>query len=328
MRRTLSGFTLVELLVVIAIIGILIALLLPAVQAAREAARRSQCMNNLKQVGLGMQNHHDSKKHLPPWRSNNGCCWGTWVHLVINYMEQEQLAEMYQNWGGTDVSLNVSGAGGAAPRYGTSPGNRENVSQKRLPTFSCPSDEPNSPIGQMTNHNYLVNIGPTSHSQAALNGVPFGGAPFRPGKYLSTDVNQTVPTPGGWLVRPQVGQSFNEILDGLSNTVMIAEVLQGKTTDLRGFFWWSSGAFLTAYLPPNSPLEDNVESNCNSMPRLNLPCVAVGTGPKFLAARSRHPGGVQVLLCDGSARFVQQSISINIWRNVSTSRGGEPTIGL
>ena len=102
MRRTRSGFTLVELLVVIAIIGILIALLLPAVQAARESARRSQCSNNLKQLGVAMHNYHDAKKTLPPWNGGN-CCNGTWLHLIPPYLELEALVEDYQNWGATTL---------------------------------------------------------------------------------------------------------------------------------------------------------------------------------------------------------------------------------
>src|SRR5262249_40744593 len=88
------GFTLVELLVVIAIIGILVALLLPAIQAAREAARRAQCVNNMKQLGVAMQNYHDVRKKLPlgSW----SCCWGTWQMYILPYIEEQQLFDMYQ----------------------------------------------------------------------------------------------------------------------------------------------------------------------------------------------------------------------------------------
>src|ERR1700754_2125242 len=89
-----NGFTLVELLVVIAIIGVLVALLLPAIQAAREAARRSQCVNNLKQLGIAMQNYHDTNGELP--KGTVSCCWGTWQMSILPFIEQAQLADRYQ----------------------------------------------------------------------------------------------------------------------------------------------------------------------------------------------------------------------------------------
>src|SRR5688500_5609597 len=157
--RRIKGFTLVELLVVIAIIGILIALLLPAVQAARESARRSQCLNNLKQLGLAMQNHHGAKKTLPAWRGWGGGSNGTWAHLVLDYLEQESLAGLYENWGGNDSSQNVSSPPPPypAPRAGWTP-NDQNVSSKRIATLTCPSDQPNTPLTstagfKLTSHN-------------------------------------------------------------------------------------------------------------------------------------------------------------------------------
>ena len=96
MRKASRGFTLVELLVVIAIIGVLVALLLPAVQSAREAARRSQCLNNLKQLGLALHNHHDSQQMLPPMWGLNGE-YGTWAMPTLDYLEQQNLAGLYQN---------------------------------------------------------------------------------------------------------------------------------------------------------------------------------------------------------------------------------------
>src|SRR5690349_6909248 len=92
-RRRHQGFTLVELLVVIAIIGILVALLLPAIQSAREAARRSQCVNNMKQLGIAMANYHDVRKKLPigSW----SCCWGTWQMSILPFIEEQQLFDQY-----------------------------------------------------------------------------------------------------------------------------------------------------------------------------------------------------------------------------------------
>jgi prepilin-type N-terminal cleavage/methylation domain-containing protein/prepilin-type processing-associated H-X9-DG protein len=322
MRR--KGFTLVELLVVIAIIGILIALLLPAVQAAREAARRSQCANNFKQLGLAMQNHHDARLSLPPVAPSAGtCCFGTWFPLIWPYMEQVEMGETYENWGGSAASPNVSGAAGAAPRY--EDGANLPLARRRLTTVTCPSDEPQVPRADIPNHNYLVNVGNTLfRQQANFGGVAHRGSPFPRGRFVNPNATVLTSTPGGWQVRLQRGLPFNEILDGTSNTLMMSEVLQGRGTDLRGYIMWYPASGFSTYLAPNSPLPDRCEQNCNDQPRLNLPCQLFDTAnPTVYAARSRHPGGVQVLLCDGSARFVRQTVSINIWRAVSTTRGGE-----
>jgi len=96
-----QGFTLVELLVVIAIIGVLVSLLLPAIQSAREAARRMQCTNNMRQIGIAMQNYHDTNGQLPV--GSNSCCWGTWVVEVLPYLELQNLYDLYDNSGKWDT---------------------------------------------------------------------------------------------------------------------------------------------------------------------------------------------------------------------------------
>jgi len=303
LRRKSFGFTLVELLVVIAIIGILVALLLPAIQAAREAARRSQCANNLKQIGIAMHNHHDTLKSFPPGTGPYGCCWGTWQVLILRFMEQNTLTEEYVNWGGNDST---------GVRYGAAP-NTTNVTTKRLPSFTCPSDRPNEPFGGITNHNYAVNFGTTGYAQqATLNGVVFRGAPFAIAKFTA---------------EPFRGRKMSDIMDGTSNTLMVAEVLQGQGSDLRGFTWWGDACEFTSYLAPNSPEPDRIYTAgyCNNKPEWNLPCaVADATNPTMFASRSLHPGGVQVVMCDGATRFVSDAINLNTWRAVSTSEGTEP----
>src|SRR5262245_6924588 len=172
MRNPRSAFTLVELLVVIAIIGVLVALLLPAVQSAREAARRSQCSNNLKQISLSMLNYEDSFKTLPGGVGRYGCCWGTWQARVLPYMEQGAMGSIYVNSDGNDAS---------GQRYnGTT---NLNVTTKRIKSWTCPSDFPNAPTTNgVTCHNYGVNYGNTSFFQMALiaGGITtqFQGAPF------------------------------------------------------------------------------------------------------------------------------------------------------
>ncbi len=237
MRVRRLGFTLVELLVVIAIIGILVGLLLPAVQAAREAARRMQCSNNLKQIGLAMHNYESAYKRFIGGVGPFGCCWGTWQVGILPYIEQSALYGNYVNYGGADHT---------GPRYGATQ-NRIVVSQ-RLPTLTCPSDTPNAPIGgtpPITNHNYAVNYGNTSFLQNTLNpGTPnqvvFLGAPFS--MYTGStgdDGPVNAAQAATWTRIYGRPMPMASITDGTSNTLMASEVLQGRGTDLRGFSWWA-----------------------------------------------------------------------------------------
>ncbi|HVX59840.1 MAG TPA: DUF1559 domain-containing protein [Pirellulales bacterium] len=301
------AFTLVELLVVIAIIGILIALLLPAVQAAREAARRSQCTNNLKQLGVAMQNYHDIYNSLPVGAYS--CCWGTWKVGVLPYIEQLALRQKY-------VDNNKYGVPVDNARYAHAA--NLPVTTTRIATFQCPSDtpNPNTFISRVTSDNYAVNYGNTGVAQqTTLNGVTFHGAPFSNaygGYYGGT---------------PPVAMSFRDIRDGLSNTLMMAEVLQGIGNDLRGFSWWGDASGFETYLSPNSSLPDVIYTTgyCKNQPEQGLPCIGTPTStqPSMFGSRSRHPAGVQVVLCDGSARFIPDSIALYLWQVLSTTQGAE-----
>jgi prepilin-type N-terminal cleavage/methylation domain-containing protein/prepilin-type processing-associated H-X9-DG protein len=333
MRRSHShrGFTLIELLVVIAIIAVLIALLLPAVQAAREAARRSQCVNHLKQIGLGMHNYHDVNGSLPP--GVKSCCWGTWLVFMLPQLEQTPLWNAW-NFGGD--YLYYQGQYDSPLRYGGVA--NITVTSARVETYMCPSDgngNTTTTIGvtisgvtrYVTSQNYVVNFGNLHTAQpSSYMNVPFLGAPFADIDGKATGVSTGA---GGQYVF-----NFSTISDGLSNTLLASECLVGTGTggqysasyDLRGFSWWGSAASFVGWLLPNTSLPDVTESSAYCVypsPR-NPPCTQpTSTLPKMNAARSKHPGGVNVATADGSVKFIKNSISLNIWRALSSSAGGE-----
>jgi len=262
MRRRL-GFTLIELLVVIAIIAILIGLLLPAVQKVREAAARMSCQNNLKQLGLGHHTYHDANGNLMPPMGPSGCCWGTWMILIMPYVEQTPTYQLYQNWGGSDstnTGFPAPSNGTLGIRYGAAP-NTTNVTGRRFKVFTCPSDRENTPIGAMTNHNYSVNTG---------NGSTYRAAPVG-----STITPLAGMFDGGALTKKL---KLTDMSDGLTNTLLMAEVLQGQASDLRGFQWWGDAAGFSTFAPPNTSTPDQIYTAgyCNNQPARNLPCSGAG----------------------------------------------------
>jgi prepilin-type processing-associated H-X9-DG protein len=228
----------------------------------------------------------------------------------LPFIEQQQMFDKYVNLSGSDDSGRAATGGASRLRYGDSP-NVDFVTSKRLAVLTCPSDIPNpgaitSGNFVITSHNYVANYGNTNNYQVDITNpatVKYLGAPFG----FAPDIKKLI-----------------SIVDGTSNTLMFSETVQGKGSDLRGFTWWAPGAQFTSFYPPNSSSPDIVTQNCTNSPADNLPCVDNGGAWNILAARSRHPGGVHVAMCDGTVRFVPQSININIWRALSTIIGNEP----
>jgi len=314
-----NAFTLVELLVVIAIIGILIALLLPAVQAAREAARRMQCSNNLKQVGLGMHNYHGAHNTLPP--GGYSCCWASWPVFVMPYVELQTEYDMYE----------FDGTYGAN-QYWTPVNAR--VVERRYAAYTCPSDVAADSVADNifgdnfrfpVRHNYVVNYGntgfvsgtnynPNGAAKSVGAGIEFGGAPFTSSGYTGIDA---------------LTYKFRDLSDGLSNTLMASEVIQGHGRDLRGLIWYSLSGGFTTYNTPNSALPDGVINGPYCVDTadnaLNPPCISTNSlsRPIQQAARSRHPGIVNAVMCDGAVQAINDDIDEFIWQAMSTSKGGE-----
>jgi prepilin-type N-terminal cleavage/methylation domain-containing protein/prepilin-type processing-associated H-X9-DG protein len=335
MRNSRSGFSLIELLMVIAIVVIAIALLFPAAHSAREAARRVQCANNLKQIGLAMHDYHDQHGTLPP--GSSGCCGATWLLFVLPGIEQLNL---YNSW--NFAGTNRTGETGQRELFGYAGAANATVTGARVGVFHCPTDPNNGAtagVGLVTSQNYVVNFGNTISSQSPFyqhcgRRLPFLGAPFGD---VSAPAPNASAAPEEATGSPRSGTlSFAGITDGLSGTLLTSEVLVGTGGDLRGFSWWGHAAMFTGLLPPNSSLPDVMPSSrdCGLVPP-NPPCSGatggqthdgtyVGSGP-FNNPRSKHSGGVTVGLADGSVRFIRNSVDVFVFQALSSTSGNETT---
>ncbi|HUQ71918.1 MAG TPA: DUF1559 domain-containing protein [Planctomycetaceae bacterium] len=304
------AFTLIELLVVIAIIAILVALLLPAVQQAREAARRTQCRNNLKQIGLALHNYADAHRALPPGLTTSNpllnslsCPFPTSTHppfFLLAYVDQTALANKF-NWNEGPLCSNGETA------------NLEIITT-RIPVYRCPSD----PDGDFTGAASIPNHPP----YAKLNyGGCWGAVP------ALQAVSQAAAR-GAFGINSSTRMA--DVTDGLSNTVVYSELVKTAPLDLRATFAdWTYSRF-TSGLMPNAAAGDQMPNFhaifCTNRPAQNEPCelIPVGTvGEIHQAARSRHEGGVHALWGDGGVRFVGENIDRNVWRALSTIAGGE-----
>ena len=326
------GFTLVELLVVVAIIGVLLALLVPAVQSARESARRVQCANNLRQIALAAVNHETARGFYPvgsearqwaarpnfPWQYFR---WSMLAHLSPYYEERQLLAGL-----DLTVPLYVGLASDAI-----APQNRP-VVQIVVPLFLCPSDRATR---------VAPSFGPTNYAGCAGSGRD-GGTPFD--------------TDGTFFVNSRI--RARDLTDGLAKTVLFSESTLGdgrpattrradvaadtgyafvmgsplsaaacrsaiywNWTDLRGFSW-ANGEYRTTFYN-HARLPNDPEMDCIGVLMRTTDMRRLYAGFGWRTARSRHPGGVHVATADGGVRFVADGVAADVWQAAATRAGSE-----
>jgi prepilin-type N-terminal cleavage/methylation domain-containing protein/prepilin-type processing-associated H-X9-DG protein len=334
-RKSPRGFTLIELLVVIAIIAVLIALLLPAVQAAREAARRAQCVNNLKQMGLGIANYESSIGSIPIGSfidsptDGSGSCSGTRYYNVFEYiMPYAEQSNLYNG-------INFQSTSGEYSVRNTTTLNN------KIATYICPSDLPNSPLNPAQGY-----IPTPQGSYAMCVGV----------KDVMSYTWSNYPTTCGFVDPDGVfGNNYNylfkDVTDGLSNTIFLGEqsrflneapsAIGGSTLPnfmeswaMTGYFWGpgyynDDRALCWAYVVPaiNSPLQRYGIYNIYS-PSSIASLSTWYTYPQALTYgtvgfRSLHPGGANFLFGDGSVKFLKATINPATYRALGTRAGGE-----
>jgi prepilin-type N-terminal cleavage/methylation domain-containing protein/prepilin-type processing-associated H-X9-DG protein len=344
-RRRQSGFTLVELLVVIAIIGILIGLLLPAVQAAREAGRRSQCVNNLKQISLALLNHHDIHGSFPaglPHCSPQAGLWKTggtqagvfcqgpnWASNILPQIEQaamdEKLLGCLDNEAHAADDCDRNKAGKPWREFGI----------LKLPFYLCPSADvteelfTNWELENLAKGNYAANFGADTYVsfQVSATAGAFGVVVPR-GTSGTTQVANHPSLLGRWKAAWGQGTRIAEITDGLSNTLLVSELLgYDRREDGRGVWTWGGmgGSTFTARFGPNARDKDVIPACSPEIPAGHpLACDQnQKDGNVWASARSNHKGGVNASLADGSVHFFADETNLTVWRALATRAAGD-----
>ncbi|QDU56586.1 DUF1559 domain-containing protein [Aeoliella mucimassa] len=334
-----SGFTLVELLVVIAIIGILVALLLPAVQAAREAGRRSSCQNKMRQLAIAIQNFESAYGHFPeiPPAGLEG---ESFFIQILPFIEGSAVADKY------DPNVQARKQ-------------LRNVFSQPEPTVLCPSDEPVQVLFAKGFDASNAGTGDTAYDYKGNYGINWGTSRFKqnmPVWNFTTQSNEPG-EPGPFEPGKEIG--FRRITDGSSNTLALIEMLAAPTggqsegvagIDRRARIWIPGSATyqISTLLLPNSTACGGSGGGrgtgntvvdpktgcgkdmgfCIDRPDIGLPCNrgsdSVSDANSYtLAGRSHHPGGIDTARCDASVSFVSDDIDLPVWRALASRAGGE-----
>ncbi len=303
------GFTLIELLVVIAIIAILIALLLPAVQQAREAARRSTCKNNLKQMGLALHNYHDTHRVFPPATIAAGLDYcdlannpggillnHTCYQMILPFMDQANLYNKF-NW---SLSSGPANHGRSCTGTATTPSDQFSVVTSPVPVFLCPSDPGKPSENAGASGAYAANLG--WRTSYGIVNYTTGAAAGSWGKNTST-LKATM--------GPNGAAKFRDITDGTSNTMVLCETPLDKTYYTYGPYW-NTATHTFFVMPGVSGYTLNFDNTDGKQ-------YAWGAG-------SFHVGGGHVLLGDGAVRFLSENVDrVSVVQALVSIRGGEIT---
>ncbi len=355
-----NAFTLVELLVVIAIIGILVALVLPAVQMAREAARRTQCVNNLKQISLALLNHHDVMQSFPPglphcspnkafnpqgymglWKTGGTqtgvyCQGPNWLSNIMPQVEQVAMNDKLLGCLDNECSSSDDCDRDKVGAYWRDFGDL---------TFSfmlCPSTEAIETemnawgLENLDKGNYAANFGADTYlsydkTRGTIDNSTAGpfGVIIPPGTNGRKQVSNDPSLRGRWKAGWGAGTRIVDVTDGTANTVFISELLgYDDETDGRGTWVWGGmgGSTFTAKYPPNSTTNDVIPACCTTIPAGDpRHCTQnISDSNVWASARSMHPNGVNASMGDGSVRFFTNTIDPAIWKALATRANGEP----
>lgn len=313
-RQKTRGFTLIELLVVIAIIAILVALLLPAVQQAREAARRTECKNKMKQIGIALHNYHDTYSTFPMSYTTDATFsvatrGRSWMLGILPYIEQ---APLYQT-----IDFSAPMANSTTSPLPTPYSPNTVAAMTVLPIYLCPSD-PSSGVGKLTGRSNLTGDAWAVNNYKAVAGCNWawssanGNFAYIHPTGRSSGSNNGLDAGNGWMCRnnrsggPLVSR-MRDITDGTSNTLFVGEALPGRCSHSTWYFFNHTTA--TCAIPLNHYFRNKT-----------IPATDWPTNYSFA---SQHVGGGQFLMGDGSVRFVSENIDLQTYRNASTIDGGE-----